>query len=470
MLRNSLRIVPAGTLALVLFSTTFAAAQTGTAQPPIAFGDALRQMHDHHESLQALDKERQQREQEKAATRSLYFPKVDANATYTRIDAPIEIDLSPIRQVILMLHPQVPSSRVPAFTDRVQENHFWLADVTATWPIFTGGKITAANRAADAQVDDIQAQKRLVEESLSSELVKRYFGLRLAMNARSVRAQVLAGIDQHVREAKRLEEEGFISKAERLHAEVARAEADRQLKRTEQDVEIARAGLANIVSAPTIGDPASALFLVPGLDSLEQFQKDAQDKHPAFAKFAAQKKLAEQALKVQKARLLPDVYLFGQRQLHEDDLTILDPKWAVGIGAKLELFDGFDRAHRTAAAKLQQKRVDDLEDRTRRDILTLVEKRYREVAKARQQFDALQPAIELGQENLRVRTRAFEEGMATSMEVVDARLALSRVEIERLAAAYDFDVALADLLEASGQSERFEAFVAQGAPVETIQK
>ena len=67
-----------------------------------------------------------------------------------------------------------------------------------------------------------------------------------------------------------------------------------------------------------------------------------------------------------------------------------------------------------------------------------------------------------------MRTRAFEEGLATSLDVVDARLSLSRVELERLAAAYEFDVALADLLEASGQGARFEQLLATGRPVTQV--
>ena len=59
------------------------------------------------------------------------------------------------------------------------------------------------------------------------------------------------------------------------------------------------------------------------------------------------------------------------------------------------------------------------------------------------------------------RARSFEEGFATSLDVVDAQLALSRIEIETLVAAYDFDVALAELLEVSGESEKFEAYMAR---------
>ena len=43
-------------------------------------------------------------------------------------------------------------------------------------------------------------------------------------------------------------------------------------------------------------------------------------------------------------------------------------------------------------------------------------------------------------------------------QLADARLALARVEVERLAAAHDFDVALAELLSACGRSADFERY------------
>lgn len=432
---------------------------------PLSFAQALERMRSAHEVLRAAGQEVEQRREEGQARKGLYWPKVELAGQFTRIDDPIEIDLDPIRKVILSLHPQVPPSRVPAFVEEVQGESFWKADVHATWPIYTGGKITAANRAADARVADAEQQRRQAEQSLSSELVRRYFAVRLAAAAREVRSTVLAGLDRHLFEARRLEEEGLISRAERLHAEVARSEADRQLKRAGHDLAIARAALANILSESAAGNPSSPLFVLGRLGPIDEFQAAASRDHPAFARLAAQQALAGQAVSAERARWRPDVYVFAKRELHEDGLTLLDPAWAAGVGASFTLFDGFARGHDAAAARLQLARVETLAVRARRDVATLVEKRYREVERAREQFDALAATLDLARENLRVRTRAFEEGLATSLEVVDARLALSRAELERLAAAYEFDVALADLLEASGQADRFEALRQQGKPV-----
>jgi hypothetical protein len=45
-------------------------------------------------------------------------------------------------------------------------------------------------------------------------------------------------------------------------------------------------------------------------------------------------------------------------------------------------------------------------------------------------------------------------------------LALSRARVDRLTALYDLDVALARLLEASGQSERFPEYLDRATPAE----
>lgn len=57
-----------------------------------------------------------------------------------------------------------------------------------------------------------------------------------------------------------------------------------------------------------------------------------------------------------------------------------------------------------------------------------------------------------------MRDVAFREGVGTMLELVSAQLQLSKVRIDRAQAAYQSVVALAELLEASGQAERFDEF------------
>jgi outer membrane protein TolC len=433
----------------------------------VSLSDALTRMRSTHEALKAAGLEVREREADVGAADALLWPRLEASARFTRIDGPIVIDLDPVRKVILGLHPGVPSAAVPPFLLDVQDETFERADLRLTWPLFTGGRIDAARSAATARKADAEAQLRTVDDGLSTELVRRYFGARLAGKARDVRAGVLSALDEHVRNARRLEEEGFLSRAERLHADVARTDADRELKGAEHDLALAREALANILTLP--GEEASSLeavsplFVVTELPALDELKRDGLASNPSLARFAAAGSLAGAGLAAEKARWYPDVAAFGVRELYKPGLTLLDPVWAAGLSARWTLFDGFGREKGIAAARERSARVEALTSRARRDVETLVEKRYREARKALEQVEAFGFSLELARENVRVRTRGFEEGVATSLDVVDARLSLARVELGRLAAARDFDVALAELLEAAGQSERYEGLRASAS-------
>jgi outer membrane protein TolC len=432
----------------------------------LTFPDALALLQERNEALKAADEEVQRAVGEKAAARGLLLPKVEASARFTRIDDPLalglDLDLNGIRQVILGLHPEVPPEAIPSFAKRVdyqiQDDRFWRAGVNLAWPIYAGGRIAAARAAAATQVELARDVRRRTDEGLLTCLARCYFGVRLARQAVDVRQQVLDGLDRHLFEARRLEEEGIIARVERLHAEVARAEAAREAMKARRDLEVAQAALSGLLSDSGEIAPASPLFLQGEVAPLDSFLVLADRGNADLAALGEQQDLARQALRAQRGTLLPEVGIFGMKELCTGDLTALDPRWAVGIGARVTLFDGFANWNRAQAARSTVRRVDYLEVRARRDVATLVRKRHADLLAARDLFQSLDSTLVLAEENLRARTASFQEGLATSLEVVDARLTLSRVQLARLLAAYDFDVALAELLEACGQSGRFESY------------
>jgi outer membrane protein TolC len=425
------------------------------AAPALPFGDARARMLGANETVLASRETITERREDKAALKGLYWPRIELHAEAVHLNDDVVLDLDPIRQVILALH-HLPSSAVPAFESTFQHQNFWLTNIDVKWPIYTGNRVQAANKAAALQVTDAELAQRQTANALTSDLVRRYFGLRLALRARAVRAQVLEGLDTHVAHAQALEREGQIARVERLHAEVAQSEAKRTLQGADHDVELARTALASVLSSDSAVDPASGLFLTSAIDPLPTLVERALANHPGLGRLAAQKGRADQAVRAEKGNRLPTVAAFGTKELHTSGLDIVSPTWAVGVAASFTIFDGMERGHRLGAAKSQRAKLDLLDARTRRDISTLVEQKYRTLQKARDEYLSLAKAVELTAEMLRVRRRAFEEGMGTSLEVVDAQLALQGVQLRRLAAAYDFDVALAELLEATGDSDRFE--------------
>jgi len=94
-------------------------------------------------------------------------------------------------------------------------------------------------------------------------------------------------------------------------------------------------------------------------------------------------------------------------------------------------------------------------------IATEVEAAYLKVEQAREQFKLLDSTIALAEENLRLRERGFGEGQAMNLDVSDARDAVAKSQTARAVAAYDYVIALVQLLQASGQTNRFQEFIQQ---------
>lgn len=443
-----------------------APARNGAAQPApasagLSFSEALTQLRAANQSIKASDLLVRQRGEEQHAAKSLFWPKLTLGASALQLSSPIEqrISLDPLRTILPIPLP------LPPITFVLQEERFAETSVNARWILYTGGRAQAANAAAEARVEEATALGRSTTASLETSLVRLYFGAQLQARVKEVRQEALRVLDEITFNAKRLEEEGLIARTERLAAEVARADGGRQLSAAESDLELARIALASVLVVDEVGPLNTPPFVNQELEPVEWFVAAMRQNHPALVQVRVQQTLAAEAAKAERGAYKPDVFLLARQVVAEADLSHLVPRGVYGVGATWTLFDGPARRRRAAAAALQIQRAAELGGRAERDLATLVQQKYREFVKARDQYQSLATSLDLVQENLRARTQAFAEGLATTLEVVDAQLQRSRVQTERLAAAYACVVALAELLESSGQSERFEAYRGKGTEV-----
>lgn len=426
----------------------------------LTLDEALARMEAANDTLAAARQAKSVAEYEKKAAFGLHFPTVAASVRWTRIDEPIVIDVPPVALPDALGGAAVGPISLPSMP--VQDDTFVKGRITATMPLYAGGRIQAVNQAASSRVSEAGARLRETDSRLMREMVSRYYGLRFARKVVEVRRDYLNGMERHLAEAKQLEASGMISRSERLHAEVARAEADRVLKRSVRDQAIADTALANLLAVEegeheeTI--PVSPLFLSREIEPLEHFTTAALRLSPLLRRIDEKGAQAEAGVKAETGALLPKVYLFATREMLTEDLTILEPEWAVGVGVEVPIFEGLSSVNRLRAARARRAQLGHLSSQARKDIATLTENLYHEVVAQVEQYDALKTSRALAEELVRVKTRAFEEGYATSLDVVDARLTQAGVDIKQLKAVYDYDVALARLLETAGLSMDFNTY------------
>ena len=288
--------------------------------------------------------------------------------------------------------------------------------------------------------------------------MERYFGLALAMQVVEVRRQVVDGVRRHLEDAVALEKNGMIAQSERLYVEFKMAEAERELANAKLQAETIASALSNTLGRENAWQPVTSMFMIDKVEDLAYYQDLAQDRNPLLNQVSLKRQLAEEGVRVQRADFLPQVAAIGGGSFYNYQVAGLVPRWAVGVGVNIKIFDGLNREYKYSAAKQTVRRVGALQNKAGKDISVLVEKLYNQMMNYRNQMTSIDASLNFAEEYLRMKNAAFLEGMSSSSDLIDAELNLAGVRTERLQAAYNFDLLLAQLLETAGISDEFPAY------------
>jgi len=424
------------------------------AQPlPLDYEGALQRLLNVSDALASSRSHVENRRQLAEASRSLSYPEVAVEARYLRFQKSLELPLGSLAPVAAAYG--IPS---PFF---FKENEWRMRPVvSATMPVWTGGQIEAAKAAADAAVDEALAVEAQTSQQQTVQLVQAYFGQQLARQVAGVHEDVRNGLQQHYDNTSKLEREGFITRAQLLQAQVALDNAEREYIKAVNDQRAAEEALARLLRSDKPIQTLSPLFVVQSpLAPVENFINAAVQGHPGLAQLRAVSQQAGQNIRAEEANWKPRIYLFSQYDLKRSDELLTDSDWAFGIGVSYTIFSRRDRQRHVEAARSQQSQADyALRDNTVR-LEIGISNAWLAVDSARQQFNLLQTSITSAEENLRLQELSFQEGQATSLDVIDARLQLGKARIDRAAAAWEFDLALIELLDISGQTRQFSDYL-----------
>lgn len=423
----------------------------------LTFSAAYELLLNNNNALKAASEEINVKKYEKRAAAGEFFPKVGLNSTFAHLNDDITVKTPPVSIGPI-------TANVPAIG--LQEKNLWFAGLGATWNIFTGGKILALNSAARAKLYATNEKYRGLTNSLTVELVKRYYGLRFAEDVVSVAKQVEQTAKKHLEDAEKLEREGLIAKSERLHAEVAYRRALRDYNTYLKDADICREALVSLIKADDVDVsgvntvPVSGLFLYEkNLPTLEEIKQKAVSNNPKLKQLDAKSQIAKAAYRAKAADYSPVLSVFAYDVFAKDNLSAQVPNFAVGASANWKVFDGLSRYNNLKAADSFKKQVRFEQIDAKNNIEALATKHFNELQKYREQYESTEKELESANEALRTATLSFKEGMGTSLQVTDARTALAGVKIQRLKALYDYDVALAQILAVCGNANEITEYV-----------
>lgn len=441
----------------------------------LSFEEALELLHTGNQSLKIADKGVEIAKSEKGKLNAFWYPSVQSTGAFVHMSEKIEVK-QPLSQFTDpakdFVHSIIPDDQIiSGILDQIGANtlifplaprNLTTVDVTAEWVFFAGGKRFHASKIGNTMVDLARETRGQVDAAQRTLLTESYYGLRLAQQVVAVREETYNGLTKHYENALKLEATGMIDKAARLFAQVNMDEAKRELEAARKEETVVQNTLKTLLNMEGENGniaPSSPLFINDSLPPKMEFILAVNTSNYLVNQLNLQEHIAKQQVKIDRSGYMPNIALFGKQTLYSHGIqSNLLPRTMVGVGFTWNLFDGLEREKRIRQSKLTSQTLALGQAKAKDDLAIGVDKLYSQMQQAQDNVRALNTTIELSEELVRMRKKAFTEGMATSTEVIDAETMLSKVKVARLAAYYEYDVALMNLLALCGTPEQFSRY------------
>lgn len=413
-----------------------------------------------------------------------FLPQINLVGSYNHLNDPLLMDLSPIRSAMINLQAnnQVEfaniynllqgnpvltdvqrtalfgqysnnlDTKIPAFTKTLKDQDYRTATLVGIQPLFIGGKLLAAKNYAADEEEAAVLELKQVKDEVTKETVQTYLSIVLISDVIKTRNDVLSGIKKHKEQAEKLYKEGIIANYHLLRADVAVADAEVNLMEDKNKLELALISFKNVLGL----DINEQVIIYDSLcfrqvnEFLDTLLLDAQTNQPIFRILELKKDAAAQKYNVERSSFLPTISAFGKYELIPDELSALEPKWAVGIQASINLFNGLKDYSKLQSAEHLEEEIKYLQTDVKNKISLMVNKNYKDVINAEEKFKKLNSNIELAEENLNLNVKRFSTGLSTSLEVIDAQLALQKILIDRKKTLYDYFSSITELYQSIG--------------------
>ena len=450
--------------ATLISVTVLVVGAPGVAQETLTLEDAVARALAYSARLAELEARQAGAAAAELARGAADMPVLSVQAAYLRTNHVTPYALIPLPgQPLRVLYPDVP------------DNYRTRLDLQ--WPIYSGGRVEALERAARAEKDAIAGDMSATRADLRLEVTRAFWALVTARETEQVVKRAVERMDAHVGDLRARLDQGLIlpndvtsAEAQRSRQQLLAIEARNTRLVSEADLRRLTGLSGPLVPAPPppgvrLGSDPGQTGVRPGSDRGQtrvevrsdpgltpsaggRPEREALEKRVDAAE--AREEAARSAGKPQVGILAgfdyarPNPRIFPRTDQWDDS-------WDVGVNFTWALWDGgrrkADMAEAAAATRALQTRITEFDRQTAFEI----EQRELELESARAAITTADDGVRSATETRRVLGERYSAGVATNTEVLDAELALLQAELDRTRAVASSRLAEARLERARGR-------------------
>lgn len=334
--------------------------------------------------------------------------------------------------------------------------------------LYSSGRNEARIRLAELQLDAAEYDQMVARRQVLLAVRQTFYAVLRARGFVDVNQQSVDAARQHWQNATARYEAGTVPRLDVIRAEVDIANAEQNLIAARTQVDNARTSLKKILAI----DVARPIKLLAEPE-VEPIEVDAQravelalENRDEIRKARTRLDLAKTSEELAESQRGIDVGLAGSyKRQSSSGFGGTDHSWNVSVVLTKPLSDGGLSVSRERQARKQQEAARYAMDQLRDQIASEVWQAYLDLQEAKSRLDSTAKTIEAATEALRLSEIRYEAGIATPVEVTDARVALTAARTNHVQAIFGYRTAEAQLVSAIDATR--EAIVAESPGSET---
>ncbi|MDI3280018.1 MAG: TolC family protein [Bacillota bacterium] len=428
--------------ALALLMVAVPPAQAGSLQGegPLTLERSLALAKEQSLSLAAARAQVEAAQAKVQQARAGFWPQIGLSAGYSQFSEEQMVSVS-------MIDTPRGSSPVLELAD-----HLYSTQVRLQQPLYTGGRLTAAQRQAELGLTAAEKELERVGLDLELQVAEAYYAVLRSRGLERVAQKAQEQVAAHRRALEEMYRAGTAVEADLVRVRAQEAALRQNLLKAQHGRQVAEESLKLLVGLP----PEAALELqdvpeVPeALRGYEEVLSTALERRPELVRARLGAAQAEAGLQMARSALYPNLTLMVDYSWQEKELRLENGSWTARLNLSWSLFDagaGRSRLQEAEAmARQSELAVRQLEDATRLEV----RQRWLAVQEAQEAIGVAELEVQRAREDLRLAEARFRAGMGTSVEVLDAQAALVQAEEKWVQARYDYHLAVARLKRTAG--------------------
>jgi outer membrane protein len=337
------------------------------------------------------------------------------------------------------------------------QRNTWNAALQITQPLYTGGRVgTALGIARDVrsaalhQVDEAEAE-------IAQQVATAYFQAVLAGHMVGIAREAYDLADATLRQVELFRQQGTASEFDLLRARVDRDNLEPAIVEAQNARRLAELNLKRLVNLPADQPIATTTALVPVVAPVDRAALEAAlRQRPALQALDDQVSARQGAVRIARADRLPSIGMAGTFAYQSFPRQVMPFEadwwrdWSVGVQASIPIFNGFRTRGQVEQAQAELRLAEIQREQVRQGLEVELEAALGEFDAARAQIEARTATVGQAERTLELAELRFRSGLATQLDISNARLLLQQARVNEAQALYNYVNALAWLERVAG--------------------